>query len=94
MKCVVWDPEHRELLSTGGRDGVIHIWDLRTENARRNHNDVPTLIPVLRIAGAHEGEPNSKARKKKSTAVNRTVTSLTYAAGQPYSLISSGSSDG
>ncbi|KZP12082.1 WD40 repeat-like protein [Athelia psychrophila] len=94
VKCVVWDPEHRELLSTGGRDGVIHVWDLRTESARRNHNDVPTLTPVLRIADAHEEGPKGKVRKKKSTAANRTVTSLTYAAGQPYNLISSGSNDG
>lgn len=29
VKTVIWDPQHASLLSTGGRDGGIRVWDLR-----------------------------------------------------------------
>jgi denticleless len=94
VKCVSWDPNHHNLLSTGGRDGSIHIWDLRVQSGKE-YAGVPYLSPVLSIRGAHDEEAKGKGRKKKSTTPsNKTVTSLAYAEGQPYNLISSGSNDG
>lgn len=65
----------------------MHIWDLRVES-RRERAGVPMIAPVLSIAGAHD-----EGRRKNSSAP-RTITSLTYLNGQPYNLVSSGSSDG
>ncbi|KAJ7507500.1 cell division cycle protein cdt2 [Mycena galericulata] len=93
VKCVSWDPSHRDLLSTGGRDGLVCIWDLRVgENRERSD-----LLPVLNISGAHEDMGPSGKRKTpkgKNASVPRTVTSLLYSGANPYQLISSGSSDG
>ena len=68
----------------------MHIWDLRAES-RRERAGVPVIAPVLSIAGAHDEE--SKGPRKKSSTP-RTITSLTYLDGQPYNLVSSGSSNG
>lgn len=87
VKTISWDPCHHDLLSTGARDGTVHIWDLRVES-RRERAGVPMIAPVLSIAGAHD-----EGRRKNSSAP-RTITSLTYLNGQPYNLVSSGSSDG
>lgn len=59
--------------------------------SKRERAGVPVIAPVLSIVGAHDEE--SKGRRKKSSAP-KTITSLTYLDGQPYHLVSSGSSDG
>lgn len=80
------------MLSTGGRDGTIHIWDLRVQSLKERAG-VPLLSPVLTIKGSHDDEIKGKGKKKPST-VNKTVTSLSYLEEQPYHLVSSGSYDG
>jgi denticleless len=59
----------------------------------KEYGGVPYLKPVLGIRGAHDDETKGKGRKK-TTPLNKSVTSLSYAEGQPYTLISSGSNDG
>ncbi|KAJ6629249.1 WD40-repeat-containing domain protein [Mycena sp. CBHHK59/15] len=87
VKCVSWDPNHQDLLSTGGRDGLICIWDLHPSN----------LLPVITITAAHEDVgPNGKrkAPKGKPAATPKSVTGLLHSDANSHQLISSGSSDG
>ncbi|KAJ7774271.1 WD40 repeat-like protein [Mycena maculata] len=90
IKCVSWDPSHRDLLAAGGRDGLICIWDLRVSENR-------TSQPVMSILAAHEDVgPNGKRKvsKGKNASIPRTVTGILYSDANPCQLISSGSSDG
>ena len=91
---MAWDPSHVDLLSTGGRDGTISIWDLRTEG-KKDEDGVTTLSPVIQLLGAH-GEAKGKGRPKKGkgTPAPRSVTHLLYPEIGPYGLITSGSFDG
>jgi denticleless len=88
VKCVAWDPEHSDLLCTGGRDGNILLWDLRVSEGR----DEEGLSPVIIIPRAHEDISSKPGPKGKKVA--RSVTSLTYIPGKASSLVSSGSFDG
>ncbi|EGO01673.1 hypothetical protein SERLA73DRAFT_49690 [Serpula lacrymans var. lacrymans S7.3] len=92
-KCVVWDPTHDDLLSSGGRDGSICVWDLRLNSSQNAENKTSVLSPVLVIPAAH-GQDTSKGRKKKVLPLPKSVTGLIYPNSQPHGLISSGSSDG
>jgi len=29
VNCLAWNPKYEELVSTGGADGTVHIWDIR-----------------------------------------------------------------
>ena len=93
VKTVVWDPQNASLLSTGGRDGGIRVWDLRI--AERTTNGMTSHAPVIVVDGAHEDDkqPNRGGRRKVAPRA-RTVTSLVYPDGQSDRLISSGSFDG
>lgn len=71
----------------------MHIWDLRVES-HRERAGASVLKPVLSIIGAHDEEGKVKGRKKKTTPSSKTITSLNYFEGQPYNIVSSGSSDG
>lgn len=96
IKCLAWDPNHRDLLSTGGRDGLVYIWDLRVGENRLGQ-EPSGLGPVLSISAVHEDvSPNGKRKvpKGKNASAPRTVTSLLYSDANQYQLISSGSSDG
>ncbi|KAI0040707.1 WD40 repeat-like protein [Auriscalpium vulgare] len=90
VKSAVWDPAHEQLLSTGGRDGSICVWDLRSSGRCTQGN----MSPVMCIKDAHIEDQPAKGRGKKSTASVRTVTSLLYSDMTPCGLISSGSFDG
>jgi denticleless len=93
VKTVVWDTQHASLLSTGGRDGGIRVWDLRI-GARTSHG-VTSLASVMAIDGAHgEDKPANRGGRRKVVPSARTVTSLLYAEGRSDKLISSGSFDG
>ncbi|KAK1229721.1 hypothetical protein PQX77_007215 [Marasmius sp. AFHP31] len=85
VKCVAWDPENDKLLSTGGRDGDIQLWDLRLPQAEGS-----IASPLATISGAHDGlDPKSRKRK---TATQTSVTNLVRC--DDMTLVSSGSSDG
>ena len=92
VKCVAWEPENGNVLCSGGRDGSIHVWDLRVGENRRASTGRGELGPSLVIPQAHKDvgarcTPNGRK-------VARSITSLTYAIGKPYSIISSASFDG
>ena len=98
-KCVVWHAENDSLMSTGGRDNAICVWDIRVGEESRRHNNVDetdVLGPVLTINGAHGEETQTKVRRKtaKASVSSRTVTSLLHPINNPYGLVSSGSFDG
>lgn len=92
VKCLAWDPENGNVLCSGGRDGTINIWDLRVGERWRRVIDRGELRPVLTMPHAHKDlgtrcTPNGRK-------VARSITSLVYAVGKPYSVISSGAFDG
>ncbi|TFY78636.1 hypothetical protein EWM64_g5376 [Hericium alpestre] len=90
VKCVVWDPANTSLLSTGGRDGGICIWDLRVADQSIG------LQPIVTIVGAHgeDAPAKGRGRRPKPNTAGRSVTSLLYPEGDPYGLISSGTFHG
>ncbi|KZS97548.1 WD40 repeat-like protein [Sistotremastrum niveocremeum HHB9708] len=91
VKFAAWDPNNPDLLSSGGRDGTICLWDIRQE-PDSTVDGVDILKPVLSIVDAHTHGPNS-IKSKKSANLSRSVTSLVYG-HEPYTLFSSGSFDG
>lgn len=94
VKCIAWDPSHRDILSTGSRDGQICVWDLRVASGRTGAREgTPGLQPVVTIHGAH-GQGKSNGRRKKIIPLPRSVTSILYADTRSHALISSGSFDG
>ncbi|THH17614.1 hypothetical protein EW146_g3230 [Bondarzewia mesenterica] len=97
VKSVAWDPSNPDMLSTGGRDGAICLWDLRVQEMRQGAEDgIDVLAPVLRIAGAGGGEAHKSRRGKATMACSaaRSVPSLVYPEGEFFGLISSSSFDG
>ncbi|KAG6878261.1 hypothetical protein C0993_010033 [Termitomyces sp. T159_Od127] len=93
VKCAAWDPTNAKLLSTGGRDGTICLWDLRV--AGTNDEDGSTILkPVMTIPGAHEESMSKARRRSKKASASRSVTSILYPEIGTYGLVSSGSSDG
>ncbi|KAL1740215.1 WD40-repeat-containing domain protein [Schizophyllum fasciatum] len=92
VKTSTWDPAHRDILATGGRDGCIHIWDLRAAERR---NDDGFLTPVKSVVRAHEeSSQKPRGRKSKSPPMPKGVTGFAYMDALPYALVSSGSADG
>ena len=97
IKCMAWDPSHTSLLATGGRDGVICLWDLRVAEQRQSEEDIITPSPVMTIYDAHQDtviKSKPKPQKGKRVPTPRTVTSLLYPESQPFGLVSSSSFDG
>ncbi|KAF5364003.1 hypothetical protein D9756_000821 [Leucocoprinus leucothites] len=105
VKTASWDPTNDALLATGGRDGTICLWDLRTSTSSSTTNGAPVLEPVVVILNAHgsptapkpktEAKPKARnAKKLTSVPMPKTVTSLLYPESQSYGLVSSSASDG
>lgn len=92
VKCVAWEPENGNVLCSGGRDGSILVWDLRAGENRRASTGRGELGPSLVIPQAHKDVGSRCTPNGRKVA--RSITSLTYAIGRPYSIISSGSFDG
>ncbi|KAF8528884.1 WD40-repeat-containing domain protein, partial [Hysterangium stoloniferum] len=91
VKTLDWDPCHPDILSTGGRDGSICVWDVR--DSRRGDAGADTLSPVITISRAHWESPCGKNAKNVSD-LHLTVTSIVYIPNMPRQLISGGSYDG
>ncbi|KAJ7638550.1 WD40 repeat-like protein [Roridomyces roridus] len=53
IKCLSWDTVHRDLLTTGGRDGTISVWDLRA------HEDVGSNGKRKAPKGKHASVPRT-----------------------------------
>ncbi|KAG6880431.1 hypothetical protein C0992_000033 [Termitomyces sp. T32_za158] len=93
VKCAAWDPNNANLLSTGGRDGTICLWDLRIPGT--DGEDGPTVLkPVMTILGAHEESTPKARRRGKKAFASRSITSVLYPETGTYGLVSSGSFDG
>ncbi|KAF8138254.1 WD40-repeat-containing domain protein [Boletus edulis] len=88
VKCIAWDPSHRDILSTGSRDGKVCVWDLRIASSRAGLGD-----GLITIHDAH-GQMKSTSRRRKLTPLPRSVTSVLYTGTRSHALISSGSFDG
>lgn len=67
------------------------MWDLR--ESTRDGQDGAAVGPVITVGKAHGEEGKVKGRRK-GKATSRTVTSVVYLPGDPYTLLSSGSFDG
>lgn len=94
VKCIAWDPSHRDILSTGSRDGQICVWDLRTAGSPAGIGEgIQALWPVITIQDAH-GQVKSNGGRRKLVPLPRSVTSILYADTRPHALTSSGSFDG
>ena len=94
VKCIAWDPSHRDILSTGSRDGKICVWDLRMASSRAGVGEgIPVLQPVIVVHDAH-GQGKSTSGRRKITPLPRSVTSILYTGTRSHTLISSGSFDG
>ncbi|KAL0949910.1 hypothetical protein HGRIS_009938 [Hohenbuehelia grisea] len=93
IKCVAWDPHHRQILSTGSRDGTICLWDLRTSGPS-DDDGTTYLAPVITLPGAHDETKKTRGRKSKNAPTAPSITSLLYPNLEPCQLMSSGSGDG
>ncbi|KAF7331828.1 Small monomeric GTPase [Mycena kentingensis (nom. inval.)] len=93
IKTLTWDLHHPNILTTGGREGMVCVWDIRVgENSAES-----SISPVQTILAAHEEIGPTGKRKEprgKHAAAPRTVTGLLYSDANAFQLISSGSSDG
>ncbi|KZV69254.1 WD40 repeat-like protein [Peniophora sp. CONT] len=85
VKTLTWDPTHDSLLATGGRDGVVCLWDIRTS---------AEAGPAARIAHAHEELLAPGQRRGKKKGAPRAVTGLLFSTHAPHSLISAGTANG
>jgi denticleless len=94
VKSIAWDPTHHDILSTGGRDGSVCVWDLRVAKRGRSGDNGTLIKPVIVIHGVHEALVKGVGRKKKIAPLAKSVTGLLYPDGVSHRLISSGSFDG
>lgn len=92
VKCVAWDPENGNVLCSGGRDGTILVWDLRVGESRRTSRGRAELGPCLTMPQAHKDAGTRCTPNGRKLA--RSITSLIYAPGKPYSVVSCGAFDG
>lgn len=97
VNTIAWNPVHRCLLTTGGRDGAIKAWDIR-RSMSRGAVSCPLVFPISRALGAHKrqhipyiGDSEGSVKWEGSGA---TVTALLYSSDDTHTIISSGSEDG
>ena len=93
VKTIAWHPSNDNLLVSGGRDGRICLWDLRTKDSISENNDL--RAPALMVIPyAHEVAPGKPTKHGRTTLVQRSVTSVVYVPQDSNQIISSGSGDG
>jgi denticleless len=92
VKCVAWDPAHRDLLTTGGRDGMLCLYDLRVNNIS-DGDEIAARSAVISITAAHGQDKVSRGRHK-IRPLPRGITNIIYPNDRPHGLVSSGSFDG
>lgn len=93
VKCISWNPFHRDLVCTGGRDGNICLWDLRmiSSGGPVDGEDVVSYSsPAMAIDTGHGQEKNRGRRTAKR--LPRSITGLVHA--DAHSLVNSSSVDG
>ncbi|KAI0772644.1 WD40-repeat-containing domain protein [Irpex lacteus] len=91
VKCVTWDPTRDgDVLCSGGRDGMICVWDLRVGTGVAGAG----VKPVMVIPKSHDTEKKATRKGKLTAPPARGVTSLLFSEHDQYSLVSSGSYDG
>ncbi|KZT26962.1 WD40 repeat-like protein [Neolentinus lepideus HHB14362 ss-1] len=99
VKCNAWDPRHEKILSTGGRDGSICVWDLRTKAKKSTKEGGEILKPVVEIMTAHGGSTLKESGKRRGKNTGqplgvRSITNILYPDVDPYGFVTSGSFDG
>jgi denticleless len=92
VKCVAWDPAHRDLLTTGGRDGMLCLYDMRVNNMS-DEDEIAARSAVITITAAH-GQEKVSGGRRKVRPLPRGVTNILYPDDRPHGLVSSGSFDG
>lgn len=97
-RSIAWDPSScGHVLVSGGRDGAIHMYDMRVPS-RGSESDGADGQPVVSLWGAHAtGAPAAprRGRKAKNHASVKGVTSLTYVPSRGSSMLcSAGCGDG
>ncbi|KAG1718237.1 WD40-repeat-containing domain protein [Suillus occidentalis] len=92
VKCVAWDPTHRDLLTTGGRDGMLCLYDMRVNNLS-DEDEIAARSAVITITAAH-GQDKVSGGRRKIRPLPRGITNILYPDDRPHGLVSSGSFDG
>lgn len=107
---IAWDPSSSgQLLASAGRDGAVHIWDLRMSNGRPcqstdalpegdciEEEDTEPLPPLLSLWSAHSSMVPShtpRSRSSKSRLAPRGVTSLIYHPHRDHCIFTAGCAD-
>lgn len=85
VKQAVFDPKNPFLLSTGGRDGIISIWDMRASFTRQSilldansEYTSKVISPVASMVAAHGCTSSGTKQRGKATMPPVSVTCLLY----------------
>ncbi|KAH8830678.1 WD40-repeat-containing domain protein [Flagelloscypha sp. PMI_526] len=86
IRCLTWDAQSPQVLSSGSRDGAILRWDLRSGDKLDSEG---SLLAVQKIPNAHASSDG-----KSAGSTPKSVTGVLHLVSSPHLLVSSGSSDG
>ena len=105
-RSISWDPNgNGNILCSGGRDGAIHLYDLRIPGLQNEEDEGKGSAPIASIWGAHTTEPIRPLKGRGSRGGKRGIngrstfpkgiTSLTYVPGRGNNILcSAGCGDG